>query len=352
MNVDVPAGVFFTNYSQDMAVVQTRVRWGWLVFCVLLFAAFPVFLSDGLLSILIYICITTIAVQVLNILTGYCGQISLGHAAFMGVGAYTSAVMVTKYGLPFWIALPSAGLTAGVVGTIFGAPALRIKGFYLALSTLAAQVIIGFILVHWKSMTGGAWGLQTTPPKLWGINFNTDCKYYYLVVIVAAIMIYFAKRLAMTRTGRAFVAVRDNDMAAQAMGVNIYTYKLLAFFIGCFYAGIAGALLVHYMRLAYAEYYGLHHSVLYLGILVVGGMGSVLGPILGAFFITVLQEISYALGPPIAHAVPFLFNSIGKALPDILVGLVFMLILIFEPRGLAHRWELFKMSYRLWPFSY
>lgn len=351
MNVNLPAGVFFTNYSQDMAVVQTKVRWGWLVACLLLFAAFPTFLPAGLLSVLIYICITTIVVQGLNILTGYCGQISLGHAAFMGVGAYTSAVMVSKYGLPFWLALPSAGLTAGVVGMIFGAPALRIKGFYLALSTLAAQVIIGFILVHW-SLTGGAWGLQTVAPKLWGLSFDTDFKYYYLVFAVAAIMIYFAKRLTMTRTGRAFVAIRDNDMAAQAMGVNIYTYKLLAFFIGCFYAGISGALLVHYMRLAYPEYYGLVHSVLYLGILVVGGMGSVVGPIFGAFFITGLQEVSYALGPPIAYAVPFLFNSIGKALPDILVGLVFMLVLIFEPRGLAHRWELFKMSYRLWPFSY
>ena len=351
MNVNLPSGVFFTNYSQDMAVVQTKVRWGWLVACLLVFAAFPTFLPAGFLSVLIYICITTIMVQGLNILTGYCGQISLGHAAFMGVGAYTSAVMVSKYGLPFWLALPSAGLTAGVVGMIFGAPALRIKGFYLALSTLAAQVIIDFVLVHW-SLTGGAWGLQTVAPKLWGLSLDTDFKYYYLVFAVAVIMTYFAKRLTMTRTGRAFVAIRDNDMAAQAMGVNIYTYKLLAFFIGCFYAGISGALFVHYMRLAYPEYYGLVHSVLYLGILVVGGMGSIVGPIFGAFFITGLQEVSYTLGPPIAYAVPFLFNSIGKALPDILVGLVFMLVLIFEPRGLAHRWELFKMSYRLWPFSY
>jgi branched-chain amino acid transport system permease protein len=165
-------------------------------------------------------------------------------------------------------------------------------------------------------------------------------------------MIYFAKRISMTKVGRAWVAIRDNELAAQAMGINVFYYKLLAFFVGCFFAGIAGSLWVHYSMSAILDSYTFLESIWFIGIIIVGGLGSITGTIFGAVFVRLLWEYAYRFANILTQAMPNLFSTLAGSLPTLLLGIVFILILVFEPRGLYHRWELFKMSYRVWPYSY
>ena len=344
-----PSGAYNVSYNQDMAILRTGLQWG--LFIALMAALFllPLLVQGYAISFLISIGITLIVAMGLNLLMGYCGQISVGQSAFMGVGGFAAALLVVKLGLSFWVALPLAGLIAGIVGMVFGAPSLRLKGLYLALATLAAQFIILFVIV--RLLRGGS-GYRVPAPSLGGFALDSDPKYYYLVLVVAILMTYFAKSLVRTRTGRAFVAIRDNDIAAETMGVSVFRYKLLAFFIGCFYAGIGGALWVYWLGVAQAEHYTLMESIWYLAIVVVGGGGSIVGTIFGTLFIRGAAEVAQRLAPAIGDAVPALAGNLGASLPLIFLGLAVVLFLIFEPRGLAHRWELFKASYRLHPFSY
>ena len=242
------------------------------------------------LSVANLIGITIIAATGLNILTGYCGQLSIGHAGFMAVGAYTSAIITETFGLPFPVGLISAGIVAGLVGTFFGIPSLRVKGFYLAIATIAAQFIILWVIKQWTDVTGGHMGMSVSAPALGGLVLKTDSSQFYLIGGIAILSIFFAKNLARTRVGRAFVAIRDNDLAAEVMGINLFRYKLIAFFIGCFFAGIAGSLFAHWARFISDEFFPLTNSILYIGMIIIGGLGTTIGPIFGAIFIGLLNH--------------------------------------------------------------
>jgi branched-chain amino acid transport system permease protein len=331
-----------------MAIFKTKSQWGLLfVFLVLLFVC-PVFASDRLITVMTMIGISVISVHGLNILTGYCGQISMGHVGFMAVGGYVSAVLTGHYGWPFWAALPAAGLGAGVAGLIFGLPSLRIRGFYLIMATLASHFIIVWFVLHTQGLTGGADGMPVPKPKIGSFVFDGKISYFYLVMVIGCLATYFAVNIGRTRAGRAFVAIRDNDLAAEVMGINLWVYKLQAFFIGCLYAGIAGALLVHLYAFASVDQFPFMDSVWYVGMLIVGGMGSVSGAILGAVSLKLLDEIVTLLGPILSSAFS---GQIAASLAFISRGLVIVLFLIFEPRGLEHRWEAIKTYFRIWPFS-
>ena len=347
----LPCGTFNTKYANDMAIVRTRLQWGLLIAFFILLFSMPFYASQSILHLIIIIAITAITVQGLNILTGYTGMLSLGQAAFMAVGGYTSAILCTKLGLSFWLALPCAGLSAGIVGSIFGLPAIRLKGFYLAMATLAAHFIIIYTIYVIPDLTGGAGGMRVPYPRLGNIEFNNKESFYFIAVGVAVIMTFFAKNLARTRVGRAFVAIRDSDIAANVLGINLSSYKLLAFFICSFYAGIAGSLSVHYFRFISAEQFLLMDSIWYLGIMVVGGAGTALGPILGSAFIKALEAGVAPLVPWLAASVPAVALAPGS-IPLIIFAVTIIVFIIFEPRGLAHRWEIAKTSYRFWPFTY
>jgi len=348
----LPSGTFQESYAQDMAIFRTKTQWVMLIAFIILLFTCPLYFSDRLLAILTIIGISIIAVHGLNILTGYCGQISLGHAGFMAVGGFTSAVLCTKLGWSFWVALPCAALMAGMVGLIFGLPSLRIKGFYLIMATIAAHFIIIWLIVQLYNVTGGADGLAAPRPEIGGFVLSSKASYFYLVMIIACLATFAAKNIARTRAGRAFIAIRDNDLAAEVMGINIWAYKLLAFFIGCVFAGVAGSLLVHYYGRAHVELFPFMNSVWYLGMLIVGGMGSTAGTIFGTVSLKLLDELVTILGPIIATAIPAIAAQAAAALSLIIRGLIIIVFLIFEPRGLAHRWELIKAYYRLWPFSH
>jgi len=347
----LPSGTHNYTYAQDMAILRTKTHWALLIILFILVFTGPLYWSNYWLSVANLIGITIIAAMGLNILTGYCGQLSFGHVGFIAVGAYTSAVLTSVLGLPFLAGLVAAGLIAGLVGLLFGIPSLRVKGFYLVIATIAAQFIIIWVINHLE-ITGGSGGITVPYASIGGFAFASEASQFYLIMVIAVIGIFLAKNLARTRVGRAFIAIRDNDLAAKATGINLFSYKLLAFFIGCFWAGIAGSLLAHQMGSISPANFTFIESLLYLGMIVIGGLGTTLGPILGVIFIRLLQQGLTFLAPSIEAAFPVLPAGSAGGIALMLFGLIIVLFLILEPRGLAHRWLLFKAAYRVWPFSY
>lgn len=349
--MDLPSGTRNYDYARDMAVLRTKTHWAFFIgFLILVFTA-PLYLRDNWLGVFNLIGITIIAVTGLNILIGYCGQLSIGHAGFMAVGAYTTAILTNRLGFPFLAGLICSGFSAGLIGIIFGLPSVRVKGFYLAITTIAAQFIIIWVINHW-SVTGGFVGMDVPRASIFGFVFKTEASQFYLIMVIVALCLFLAKNLARGRVGRAFIAVRDNDLAAEVMGINLLYYKLLAFFIGCFFAGIAGALLAHWTGFLNAENFTLTDSILYIGMVIIGGLGTTIGPILGVVVIRLLQQLIIYISPFIENAIPALSTGFTTGLGPMVFGLAIILFLILEPRGLAHRWALFKAAYRLWPFSY
>jgi branched-chain amino acid transport system permease protein len=348
--VDLPTGIRSYTYAQDMGIFRTKTHWVWLsVLLVFLFTA-PLYWGNYWLGVANLIGISIIAATGLNILTGYCGQLSIGHAGFIAVGAYTSAVLTNRLEVPFLVGLICAGFSSGLVGMVFGTSSLRVKGFYLAISTIAAQFIIIWVINHWTSVTGGFVGMSVPPAQIGRLTFVTQASQFYLIMVIVIIVVFLAKNLSRTRAGRAFVAIRDNDLAAQVMGINLFRYKLLAFFIGCFLAGIAGSLFAHWTGFLNAENFTMTDSILYIGIIIIGGLGTTVGPIFGVLFIRLLQQLISLIAPIIESAYPVLPAGFTTGIGPMVFGLAVILFLILEPRGLAHRWALLRASYRLWPF--
>lgn len=283
--------------------------------------------------------INIIATQGLNIMMGYTGLLSLGHAAFVGVGAYTVAILQTHFGLPFWVTIPAAGFAAALIGIFFGLPSLRIRGLYLVIATLAAQFILHFVFVHWQSVTNGDVGLPVAPAEVFGYALNNETRIYYLIAIVVVLSTIFARNVINSRVGRAFIAIRERDLTAQVLGVEIVRYKLLAFALGSFYAGIAGALLAYFNRFVNPEQFGLLLSVFFLSAVIVGGMGSILGAILGAIFMTVLPEFLREGSLMIGTGLGFDLATILTPLRETVFGLLMVGFLLLEPRGLAQLWK-------------
>jgi branched-chain amino acid transport system permease protein len=322
------------------------------VFLVILFTI-PLYIHKSYqLGLINLIGITIVSVTGLNILTGYCGQLSIGHAGFMAVGAYTSAILTSQYGVPFLAAILISGCSAGLIGMIFGIPSLRVKGFYLAISTIAAQLIILWVINHWTSVTGGFNGMSVPYMSIGSFKLKSEASQFYFIMVVTIIAVVIGKNLMRTKVGRAFIAIRDNDLAAEVMGINLFRYKLLAFFIGCFFAGVAGSLLAHWTRYVSTENYTFSNSILYIGMIIIGGLGTSLGSVLGPAGIRLLDFTVAHASPTIQAWFPQWPGSFTTGISPLLFGIVIILFLILEPRGLAHRWQLFKSSYRLWPFSY
>lgn len=349
-----PAGDFDRSYEQDMSIVRRNWQWVVTILVLIVAATAPLWGSAYIVTTANQIAYTVIALQGLNILTGYTGQISLGQAAFMLVGGYISALLVTRLGFSMFVALPFAALGTGLVGLIFGLPSLRVKGFYLAMATLAAQFIIPWLSRHtFQDYLGGSSGRISVPvPQIGGFAFNEAPRFFYISLVVLLITTILTANITRTRLGRAFVAIRDNDLAAELLGVHLFGYKLRAFFIAAMLAGVAGALRAHSQRAIGTELgYGLDESIIFLGMLVIGGLGSNLGPFFGAAVVILLEDLAGVVGTSLAATFPGQSASLLTSFRPIFFGLILMLFLIFEPRGLAHRWRLVKAAWRLRPFS-
>ena len=347
-----PSGIYSDQYKKDMRIIKTKTQMVMSIAALIMLFVLPKlpYVSGYILRLIIGAAIALIICLGLNILTGYCGQLNIGQSAFVMVGAFTSALLNSKFGLPFWATFIPAGLAAATVGVFFGIPSVRLKGLYLALTTLGAQIILSWIALFGFPITAA--GFSVDPIKIGSIVFNTPQKFYYIAIPFAVVMTFFAKNMMRSKPGRAFIAVRDNDKAAEGMGIDIFRYKLLAFAICTFYAGVAGSLLVHYMMWAQLESFTLQDSIWYLVMIIVGGLGSIEGAIFGVIFITVLKELVFVIGPIAEAKLSFLPMGAGSGLLLIIIGGMAIVFLSVEPRGLAHRWNLFKAYYRLWPFGY
>ncbi len=344
------SGVFHSTYKEDMRLRPTPLMRIRIIVVIVLIAGFPFLANNYQLTLANQVGIFAIAAIGLNILTGFTGQISLGTGGFMAIGAYGSGLLVTHLGLPWWLTIPIASLVTAAVGAIFGLPSLRLKGLYLAIATLAAQQIIEWAIVR-SPLTGGVEALVIPSPRLFGIRMSTDFNFYWIILLFLILTILFAVNLFRSKIGRAFIAIRDQDIAAEVMGVNIFRYKLLAFATSSFIIGAAGALLAQYRGIVNYERFTIETSISVLAMIIIGGMGSVSGSIYGAILITLLPAILSNLGSSLGGSIP----QMATIMPFIQkgsFGLVIILFLIFEPEGIAKIWRNIKDYFRLWPFSY
>jgi len=340
------------SYIRDESVFKTKT----ITICVTILGCCVALMGLGvnqyMLHLLVSIGIAIIGAIGLSFITGFTGMISLGHGAFIGVGAYSMAILTDRLGIPFIIALPLSALITAGIGMFFGLPSMRIKGLYLLMATIAAQVIITFLMIHCQSLTMGLNGYPVKPASIFGFEFDTERKYFYLIYAVTLICILAAKNVARSRHGRAFVAIRDQDIAADVIGVNLFKYKTLAFAIGSFYAGLAGALWAPYLSLITPEAFSLDLSIGYLAMIVVGGLGSIMGAIYGAIFMTLLPEfLKILMEEHLRGFIPDAIRSVPH-IKNILFGLIIITFLIFEPHGLAEIHRRIKKYFKLWPFPY
>lgn len=347
------SGVFFTDYAGDRSLVRTNPQRIALALFLAALALLPLVASGRWLAIGFTMFITAVAVVGLQVCAGYAGQINLGQSAFMGVGGYACAIALSSGTLPVWLALPAGGVAAAAFGTLFGLSAARIKGFYLALTTIAAQALFPFMVLNLpRAWLGGAGGVELEHVTLFGADLGSDRAIYWLSLAVLVVMTCGAFGIVRSRHGRAFEAVRDDDVAAGMMGIDVTATKARAFFIGAFYAGVAGGLWTVALRHVSVEQFTLFDSIWMIAMIIVGGMGSIVGALLGTALIQFAKEAVVTLGPMLTVHFPAIGQNIVFAAMNVLLGLLIVLFLLFEPKGLMYRVQIAKRSARLWPFSY
>ena len=335
--------IFKTDYVQDINLIKHRGQLFWYGLLLLALLSAPLWATSYWLSQLNFVLIYGVAGLGLMLLSGYTGLASIGHAAFFGVGAYTEAYLATK-GWPFPLSMLAAGLLSGAVGVVVGLPALRIKGMYLAIATLACGFVVEEALARWESVTGGNGGMAVKVPAIWGWELKSSESFYWLSLAVALLMTLGVLNLLRSSTGRAFIAIRDSEISAQSMGIQLARYKTVAFALSAVIVGLAGALYAHKLRFISPEQFGITQSVELLLLVVVGGLGSVHGAFLGAIFIITMPQL-------ISLAKDHLPPSIGQAtgLQSVVFGLVLMGFVLFEPMGLYGRWLKIRTYLELFP---
>ncbi len=349
-------GVLKTSYEADMALYPLPIaRWTVAALVVVFALILPLGVGEYYLSIVNLVSIAVVGALGLNILVGYTGQISVGHGAFMSVGAYTAANLAVRLGLPFWLTLPLGGLMAALVGAVVGVPSLRIKGLYLAIATLAGQLIIEWTINHVTWISGGIQASIEVPrPRLAGFVIESQRQMYFLLMIFVVLAIVGTLNLVRSRIGRAFIAIRDQDIAAEIIGIDIFRYKLLAFAISSFYAGVTGVLYTYYLGIANYEQFQITTSIDYLAMIIIGGLGSVLGSIFGAIFVTLLP-IAIRTAMETFGGLLFSSGTVLNIIPnlrEIVFGGLIIFFLVVEPEGLNRLWRNIRSYFRVWPFAY
>src|SRR6266850_623284 len=335
----IPAGDFRTSYAADTTVFPTATSRNAMIVGIVLICFAPHILNEYSLSLLIQIGIFGIAALGLNIVVGFTGQISIGHAAFFGFGAFTSAYLSNRFGIPVFFCIPLAGVVTAAVGLIFGLPAARLKGLYLAIATLAAQYILLDFFARAEWFTGGSVPASAEPFSIFGYSLRGDRKYFYVVLVYVVVCYLLVTNLMRSRDGRALIAIRDHYLSAEIMGINLTKYRTLSFGLAAFFAGVGGALYAHYNQVVSNEGFGIDRSIIFLAMIIIGGLGSVMGTLMGTAFMVLLPEsmewLSVALrGSPIDQFLG-LKNNIAF-LREMAIGVIIIVFLVFEPDGLGH----------------
>ena len=340
-------GTLKESYLADAALFDSRTQKAWLLVLAAALVLFPFFAGSYWLYLACLVAINVASASGLNILTGYTGLVSLGQAAFMGLGAYTVAVLEQRLGTPFLLNLLAGGVVAMLGGLVVGIPSLRVKGLYLAIVTIAASFIAHFLFANFQ-LTGGTAGLAVPPAEFFGVLLDTSFKLYWVIVPVTVLMLVGSANLFRTRIGRAFIAIRDRDISAEVLGIPLLRTKLLSFGLSSFYAGVAGGLWAYFFRVVTPESFPLSMSIFFLAAIIVGGMGTQLGAVLGAVFMTLVPEVLKLIVdvlPGGASLTVFL-----SPVRTIVFGLLIIGFLVFEPQGLAEVWRRIRRFFHLWPF--
>ncbi|WP_374522672.1 branched-chain amino acid ABC transporter permease [Hydrogenophaga sp.] len=336
------------SYAADAALFDSRTQWAWVGVLVASLLAFPFVANEYWLYLACLVAINIASTTGLNLLTGYTGLVSLGQSAFMGLGAYTVAILQIRYGTPMLLNLLAGGVVAMLAGVVVGVPSLRVKGLYLAIATIAAGVIAHFVFSHFADLTGGSAGLSVPPAQVLGVVLDSSFKLYWVIVPITVLLLIGAANLFRTRIGRAFIAIRDRDISAEVLGIPLLRYKLLSFAISSFYAGVAGGLFAYFFRAITPESFPLIMSIFFLAAVIVGGMGTMLGSVLGAIFMTLVPEVLKLIVGwlPLGESAMLVLSPVRT----IVFGLMIVLFLIFEPHGLAEVWRRIRRLFHLWPF--
>ena len=344
------------DYYEDVQLFSSGVVVFWFLVLIAALALFPFIAKNYYIYMANYMAIHVIVTIGLNILIGYTGQISLGNAGFFAIGAYGTVLSMTGFHLPFFAAILFGALIAAVFGFILGLPALRLEGPYLAIATLGFGMAITQIIGRWQ-IFGGRMGIETPPLKFLSFTINTDRELYFLIVPIAFVLVLAARNLMKTRVGRAFIAIRDSDIAAETMGVNLTYYKTLAFAISAFYAGIAGGLFAFLLGFINPSTFNFILSIFFLAFVIVGGIGSIFGSIMGGVVMTWLmlvldkvQELPYIGEGLISFSEAWMNISGLPNISSIIFGLIIILLVVFEPLGLYGFWIRTKIYWKTWPF--
>ena len=363
----LPCGDYHQSYLEDHAWFQTKfIKAKMILLGLILFVLIPLVADSYWLSVCNTVGYTILGALGVQLLIGFCGQVTLGHAAFLAVGAYTSTLLIIEFpwpnllinwGLAYPLSIIIAAIVAGIWSVLFGLPSAKVKGFYLILTTMAAQFItVDFIITQYVAQIGGRGMAFSLPPgtiRVGPWTIDTDLKVYYMMIVLVIICVIGLANLLRSRAGRAWVAIRDNDISAEVMGINIVKYKLLAFFVAGFIGGIAGAFWISNLAAISPEHFPWFVSLWLVGVILIGGVGSIHGAIFGSLFMVVVMEILQLI------IMQFADTAIGEKLfmdflfvKEAAFGLAICAFMIFEPNGIAYRWWQIKNYFNLWPFSY
>ncbi len=361
----LPCGDYHQNYVQDHAWFQTKfIKGKMIVLMAILFVGLPLISDSYMLSVWNMVGFTILGALGVQLLIGFCGQLTLGHAAFIAVGAYTSTLLILEFpwpqflidwGIAYPISIIAAAIVAGLWSVLFGLPSARVKGFYLILTTMAAQFItVDFVLTQYVSQIGGRGQAFSLPPgtiKYGPWVIDTELKTYYMMIVLVLLCTILMANILRSRVGRAWVAIRDNDISAEVMGINVFKYKLLAFFVAGFLGGIAGSYWISTLAAISPEHFPWFLSLWLVGVILIGGVGSIHGAIFGSIFMVVVMEALQLAVMPLADTFPKLLMDF-LFIKEAAFGLAICVFLIYEPNGLAYRWWQIKNYFNLWPFSY
>ncbi len=341
-----------TSYLESNEVLRRPYQKALVALILMAAALLPAASSNYFIHLMNLCYLAGIGALGLAILTGYCGQISLGHAAFLAIGAYTTVILTLHANAPFVAVLPAAAVSGAMVGFIVGLPSLRFRGVYLAISTLAMHYAIIFLATAYQSnfARSASAGIAIQDATIGPFVLRGEINWYYFLLVFLTLAAIGCVNLARTRPGRAWMAIRDRDIAAEALGINLARYKLLAFMASSTLASVSGSLMAYYSNVVTVEAYTLDLAVIYIAMIIVGGMGSMLGALMGAIFITLLPYGIDAIFDHLPRAWRFGSTVFGVKVGA--VGLCIILFLLFEPKGLAEMWRRVETYFERWPFRY
>jgi branched-chain amino acid transport system permease protein len=343
------SGYFRTGYGRDLALLDTRTEKAAFAALAAAAVAAPFLLGPFLLDLANQVLLASIGAVALMLLTGFAGQVSLGHAGLLAAGAFTTGILFKEFGAPFWVTLPAAAAVGAAIGLVFGLPSLRLRGLYLAVSTLALHFIVIHLGNEYETKRGFSTGVVIDPPGLAGWTLSDGRAWYFVLLAAAAGAVLIALNLLRSRTGRAWRAIHGKEAVAEALGINVPAYKVLAFVVSSTMTAVAGALFAYYRGFVSAEAFSLFLTIQYVAMVIIGGMGSVAGAVLGAAFVVLfpylIEGVMAILPTPPAWAnALFAVNYAG-------FGLVMILFLLFEPQGLIGIWRRVRNYFLLWPFK-